>query len=487
MPCTTILVGKKASYDGSTIISRNDDGPFDVKQILVMDPKKQPKEYKSVLSHVTVALPETPMRYTYVPTVGRKEGVWPTCGINEANVGMTATETITSNPLVIGADPYVEYKSAKGRRQKEVPGGIGEEDLVLLVLPYIRSAREGVLRLGMLLEQYGTYEANGIAFNDADEAWWMETIGGHHWIAKRVPDDRVVIMPNQFGLDNFDFEDAYGEKKEHLCSADLKQFVAENHLNLTPDGPFNPRLAFGSHSDADHIYNTPRAWFMARYFLPRTYRWDGENADFTPESNDIPWSFVPERKVTVEDVRYLLGSHYQGTPYDPYDRNAAQHGRYRTIGVPNSDVCGILQIRGYLPEAVQGVEWFSLGGSGFTACFPFYANVDTLPAYYSSTTEAVDTDYMYWQSRLIAALADAHYGSAVIFIERYHNAVWNRTCAVLKEYDEKAAGEKDARAILAEANRKIADIVKEESDKALGSVLKNASEHMKIRYHRGDN
>ena len=43
-----------------------------------------------------------------------------------------------------------------------------------------------------------------------------------------------------------------------------------------------------------------------RGFWPRTYKWDGENADFTPESNDIPWSFVPERKVTVEDVRYLL-------------------------------------------------------------------------------------------------------------------------------------------------------------------------------------
>lgn len=126
-------------------------------------------------------------------------------------------------------------------------------------------------------------------------------------------------MPNQFGLDHFDFADAYGEQKENLCSADLREFVEKHHLALDLGAEFNPRLAFGSHSDADHIYNTPRAWFMARYFLPRTYRWDGENADFTPESNDIPWSFVPERKVTVEDVRYLLGSYYQGTPYNPYD------------------------------------------------------------------------------------------------------------------------------------------------------------------------
>ena len=486
MPCTTILVGKLASNDGSTIISRNDDGSFEAKRILVTLPEKQPRTYKTVISHLTVDLPDDPMRYTSCPNVTQTSGVWPACGINEANVGMTATETVTSNPRVVGADPYVVYRPKKGKKDKEIPGGIGEEDLVTLVLPYIRTAREGVLRLGALLEQYGTYEANGIAFNDADEVWWLETIGGHHWIARRVPDDRVVIMPNQFGLDNFDFDDACGAGKDNLCSADLKQFVEDNHLDTGMGGDFNPRLAFGSHDDGDHIYNTPRAWFMARYFLGRTYRFDGDGADFTPESNDIPWSFVPEHKVTVEDVRYLLGSYYQGTPYDPYDTRAAMKGKYRTIGVPNSDVCGIMQIRGCLPEPLRGVEWFSMGGSGFTACFPFYASVDSLPAYISGTTDTVSTDSMYWQSRLIAALTDAHYFSGIIHDERYRNAVMNRGRQLLCEYDKKVLDGADP-SILKEANKKITDMVKEESDKALGSILRNASEHMKIRYHRGDN
>ena len=56
-------------------------------------------------------------------------------------------------------------------------------------------------RLGSLLEKYGTYEMNGIAFQDKDEIWWLETIGGHHWIARRVPDDVYVVMPNQLGMD----------------------------------------------------------------------------------------------------------------------------------------------------------------------------------------------------------------------------------------------------------------------------------------------
>ena len=200
MPCTTVLVGKNASNDRSTMIARTDDGHFDVKKLIVVEPKDQPRKYRSVLSHLEIELPEEPLRYTACPSVDQKDGIWAATGINAANVGMTATETITSNPRVLAADPLVTYRAAKSRREKEIPGGIGEEDIVVLVLPYIRSAREGVLRLAELLERYGTYESNGIAFNDENEVWWLETIGGHHWMARRIPDDRVVINPNQFEL-----------------------------------------------------------------------------------------------------------------------------------------------------------------------------------------------------------------------------------------------------------------------------------------------
>ena len=209
MACTTILVGKNASYDGSTMIARNDDsgsGHFTAKKFVVVQPEEHPAVYRSVLSHVEIPLPGDPMRMTAMPNAVEGKGIWAAAGVNAANVGMTATETITSNPRVLGADPLVVYQPARGERP-EVPGGIGEEDIVYLVLPYIRSAREGVLRLGSLLEQYGTYEMNGIAFQDVNEIWWLETIGGHHWMARRVPDDSYVVMPNQLGIDAFDLED----------------------------------------------------------------------------------------------------------------------------------------------------------------------------------------------------------------------------------------------------------------------------------------
>ena len=92
---------------------------------------------------------------------------------------------------------------------------------------------------------------------------------------------------------------------------------------------------------------------------------------------------------------------------------------------------------------------------------------------------------MYRHSRLIAALTDAHM-SGLIFNERYRNAVLNRGQQLLNDYDERVLRGEPVW-VLEEANRKITDMVREASDKVLSLVLKNASEHMKIRYHRGDN
>lgn len=77
-------------------------------------------------------------------------------------------------------------------------------------------------------------------------------------------------------------------------------------------------------------------------------------------------------------------------------------------------------------------------------------------------------------------------GNALLFDERYTNTVMNRGQQFLYEYDEKVLQGASAK-VLKEANQKITDMVKEESEKALAQILKNASEHMKIRYHRGDN
>ena len=67
-------------------------------------------------------------------------------------------------------------------------------------------------------------------------------------------------MPNQLGLDEFDLVDALSEQKEYMCSPDMWTFIERYHLDLSIKGKLNPRDTFGSHDDADHVYNTPRAW-----------------------------------------------------------------------------------------------------------------------------------------------------------------------------------------------------------------------------------
>lgn len=494
MPCTTILVGKNASYDGSTMIARNDDsgsGHFTPKKFVVIHPEEQPKLYKSVLSHVEVPLPENPMRYTAIPNAVEGKGIWAASGVNSAHVAMTATETITSNPRVLGADPLVVYQPAEGEKQ-EVPGGIGEEDIVCLVLPYIHSAREGVKRLGSLLEQYGTYEMNGIAFQDTDEIWWLETIGGHHWIARRVPDDVYVVMPNQLGLDEFDLEDALSGQKEYMCSPDMKEFIEKYHLDLSFDGNMNPRHAFGSHDDADHIYNTPRAWFMERYLNPRTKVWDGPSADFTPESDDLPWCMVPEKKITVEDIKYVLSSHFQGTPFDPYTSRGdkSMHGAYRSIGVNRNDVLALIQMRPDQKEDYGTIEWIAFASNAFNTLVPFYADVEETPEYLSNTTGDVSTDNFYWASRMMVAMTDASYQKSLVHAERYQEHVMSKGHELINRYDDLLKTESDEEkrmALKQEANQKIADMLKEETTDTLNKVLFELSNKMRNAYSMSDN
>ena len=487
MPCTTVLFGKKATNDGSTMIARTDDGFFDVKKLIVVTPDKQPKKYKSKISHVEIELPAEPLRYTSCPSVSDEHGIWAATGINDANVGMTATETITSNPRVLAADPLVIYKKAESRRKKETPGGIGEEDMVVLVLPYIRTAREGVRRLGALLEKYGTYESNGIAFNDSDEVWWLETIGGHHWIARKVPDEVCVINPNQFGMDSFDLEDALGRQKNHMCSKDLREFIKDNMLDLNQGGAFNPRNIFGSRTDMDHIYNTPRAWFMGRYLAPYSRKWDGPDAEFGPESDNIPWCLVPDRKVTAEDMKYLLSSHYQGTPYDPYiNRDTGTRGMYRSIGINRTGVTGICQIRNGVPDEIKGILWISFGSTTFSPALPLYTNVNSFPDYLSKVTLDTSTENFYWSCRLIGALADPIFSSTAQMVERYHGALAVKARMIINEYDRKMKESGDF-SLTAEANRKLCELAKKETVDALNKILLESSKHMKNGYNRADN
>lgn len=459
--CTTFLAGKAATLDGSTLICRQEDygNAFDPQRFVVVGPKDQPLHYASKTTKFTLELPDNPLKYTSVPDADDSAGVFAAGGINAANVAMTATETATTNARVLGADPY------------NTESGIGEEDFVVLVLPYIKSAREGVKRLGHLLEQYGTYESNGIAFSDHDEVWYFETIGGHHWAAQKIPDDAYVIAPNQFNIADYDFE-----SDSSMYSADLPTFIKQHHLN--PEHGLNLREIFGSRTASDARYNYPRAWYVQRLL--------SDEAEQQPTDQDLPFICHPKHKLAIEDVKQAMSSHFQQTDYDPYGHGPVdERQKYRPIALNRNLEIHMLQIRNHVPDSIAGVHWLAFGPNTFNAVVPFYANIDDTPAPYKNTTGDFDLQNMYWLTHTIAALGDQNYQRYEMMEEAFEQTVVAACRQLQEQMDAKAADIEDQSLLSAEltkTNEKMAQISLNESTKLLGKMVKEAFKNEKLQY-----
>ncbi|KRL65860.1 dipeptidase A [Companilactobacillus versmoldensis DSM 14857 = KCTC 3814] len=362
-----MLVGKDASIDGSTMIARDNDahGSIEPQRFIVVKPEDQKQDYQSTITGLKIKLPADPMKYTLTPRTILTEGIWGASGINSANVAMSATETITTNSRILGVDPY-NYD------------GISEEDLEVIVLPYIHSAREGVERLGKLLEKYGTYEPNGISFADKDEIWWLETIGGHNWAAVKIPDDAYVVAPNRMNIDDFDFD-----SDDTMASTNLKSIIDEYHLNPDRD-KINLRHIFGSSTIRDSEYNNPRAWYIQKLFNPEIEQ--------DPRDQDLPFICHSKKKLSLEDIKFALGTHYENTPYDVYGHMGSEDEKkmFRPIGINRNHSLHVLQIRNGVPDEIAGIHWVAFGVNTFDTIVPFYANIEDTPATYRDTPAKFD-------------------------------------------------------------------------------------------------
>jgi dipeptidase len=463
--CTTILVGKDATIDGSTMIARSEDGGSTIipEAFIAVNPKDQPKHYKAVISGQEIDdedLLPNPLRYTSVPDASGKNGIWAAAGINDATVAMTATETITTNSRIQGIDPLVEE------------GGLGEEDFVTLTLPYIHSAREGVKRLGYLVEKYGTYEMNGSAFADHDEVWYIETIGGHHWAARRIPDDAYVAAPNRLNIDFFDFND----EENFMCSSDLLDIINEYHLNPDYQG-YNLRHIFGSSTIKDAHYNNPRAWYIHRYF---DSEWEGE-----PGDQDQPFITYAKKKISPEDIKFLESSHYQDTKYDVYSttNTEAEKKLFRPIGINRNFETHILQIRNDVEEGIAGVQWLAFGPNTFNCFVPFYTNVTTTPASFQTGPD-FDLTKIFWLNKLNAQLGDTNYKVYSALEQAFEEKTMAKLRQIENETDRAVKGltGRDLQKKLEEANQKMADLTYKQTVALTGEMVKDGHSLMNLKY-----
>lgn len=456
MPCTTLLAGKAATIDGSTIIARQEDygQALNPQRFVVVKPSDQPRHYAAKTTSFTIDLPDNPLRYTSTPDADDSAGVFGAAGINAANVAMTATETSTTNARVRGLDPFNPVS------------GIGEEDFITLVLPYIHTAREGVQRLGHLLETYGTYEANGIAFSDQDEVWYLETIGGHHWAAVRIPDDAYVLAPNRFNITDFDFA-----SETTLASADLQSFIDEHHLNPDREG-YNLRHIFGSQTMQDARYNNPRTWYGQKLL--------GGAPATAPTEMDQPFWCRPTQLLTVEKIKQVLSSHYQNTVHDPYGGAAGK--QFRPIALNRNLELHILQLRDHVPAALAGIHWLAFGPNTFNAVVPFYANVNDTPVPYAQTNQDYDPLNMYWLTNTLAALGDHRYQAVAPLVEQFEETVGAQCRALQHQADATSHAAGEWPAYLTTINEQMAHLSQREALKLLGKLVQDAFNHEHLAF-----
>lgn len=417
--CTSVMVGKKASIDGSTFIARNEDRvkAIEPKQFMVQPAVHDRHEtYVSAYNGLTVPLPTSGMRYTSTPSVDQSAGPNEEDGFNEANVGESATESVYANDRVLAYDPFVK-------------NGLAEDSMTTLVLPYIHSAREGVQRLGELVAKYGSAEGNGVQFNDQNEVWYMEIATGHHWVAVRIPDDCYAVAANQIAIEKIDFDD----HDNYMWSDGIQEFV--NLHNLNPDNDqWNFRHIFGTDTKKDHHYNTPRVWFAQRYLNPST------TAEQTPESPDMPFIRKPERKIAIEDIQYILKSHYNETQYDPlgdgskYDRKV-----YRAISLSRTAQSHILQMRNSVDAKHAAVQWVEFGVPSFCAYVPFFANADDTDYSYRHFPKKMNLKSAYWLNEALAMVVESHYKDFIEADEDYQKDLNEWARRKLAKVDAKAS------------------------------------------------
>ncbi|MFD1485656.1 C69 family dipeptidase [Lacticaseibacillus baoqingensis] len=434
--CTSILIGKNASADGSVMIGRNEDSKAAWPKHLVVRPAQaKAQTFTSKATAFSLTLPANALQYTATPEWTDEFGVFEEAGINSAGVAMSATESAYANARVLAYDPFVAQ-------------GILEEAMVTVVLPYITSAKAGVQRLGKLVAAYGAGEANGVLFADHDEAWYMEIATGHHWVAARIPDDQYAVVANQLAIQTVDFA-----SPDFMFSAGLRDF-AQKHDLWQPQTPFDFRRIFGTDSEFDRIYNTPRVFDGQRRLTP--------SRPAEPTASDLPFTLRPDLPLHVEDAFAVLGSHYQETNYDPTDPNATEGHRFRPISLARTQEAHVLQLRPQLPYPIADIHWLALGVAAESQFVPFFAGATAFPDDYRRGGLPAGLDSAYWQYKLAGVLIDAHFKRFSRDLDAVQQQTHAKLLASIAQADQASAGlsASDLAALATTASAANADIAR---------------------------
>ena len=393
--CTTIIIGQEQTADGSMIVARSEDwDAMEAKNYEIFEGTDNgPREFVAKDSPFRCELPEKALGYSALSPYNL-HGHWGSAGFNTAGVGMSATESIFSSDEILKHDPLVE-------------NGVAENSVFNITLPYVHTAREGVERLGMLIEKYGIAEGFGIGFVDSKEIWYLETACGHRWLACRMPKDQYFVTGNQSRFRTYDPND----KENYLASADLIEFAEKHGLYNPAQGAFDFHEAYARDIKLDTTYNYPRVWGLQQFFSPEIKN------DVT--KNTFPVFAKAAHKVTLTELRTAFRFHYDNPEHDPY-LNSNPKEPYRPVSIFRTTQTHLLQVRPELPQAIGCVNYVAMGMADLGVFLPLYQGITSYPEAYTKGNGESSDDSAYWKFRKIMVLGMTNYNKyAPIIKEAY--------------------------------------------------------------------
>lgn len=247
-----------------------------------------------------------------------------------------------------------------------------------LVPERAKTAREGVVIMGEMVEKYG-YAASGRTYTvaDPDEAWLFAAVAGKRWVAQRVPDKHVAFIPNYYTIRQVDLKD----KKNFLACPDLISYAIDKGWYDPGSGPFDFAKVYNTESTQASLGNKLRHWGALRLLTGHEY----------PDMNDLPFSVKPNRKLTVQDIIDVLRHHYEGTEWAWYPETGYTHPHsYRLDGTSIRTICTgstqesfVMQLRSYMPSFVGNVYWRAQCRPCESVFVPWYSGILEIPKPYS--------------------------------------------------------------------------------------------------------
>ena len=408
--CSNLIVGKKASVDGSVMVSYNADdyGMF------------------GHLCHYPAGThPKGSMRQIYDWDSGVYHGE-----IEEAPVTYNVIGNINEFQLSIGETTY-------GGREEMVDstGILDYGSLIYVTLQRAKTAREAISVMTSLVEKYG-YNSEGETFSicDPNEAWIMEMQGtgagskGVVWVAMRIPDDAICAHANQSRIGKFNMKD----KKNVLYSKNVISYARKMGWFNGKDSEFSWKNTYAFPDFSGRRFCDARVWSFFNHYADDFDRYLPWALGKDKDAEDMPLWIVPNRKLSVADVENGMRDHYEGTalaldttsigggiyemPYRPtpltFTVDGKQYFNERPISTQQTAFTFVSQLRSWLPREIGGVLWFGNDDANMVAYTPVYCGNTVQPACYNTKgADAVtfSSDNAFWLCNMVSNMVYPRY------------------------------------------------------------------------------